>query len=66
MLAGGRSFCDWARAAVVLGVALVVVVLRRVRRPREEGALPDEVTAEESARLDAAIRELETEEEPLF
>jgi cytochrome c-type biogenesis protein CcmH len=66
--ARGRSLIAWIvpPAAVVLGIALVVVVLRRVRRPREEGPLRDEVSAEESARLDAAIRELETEEEPLF
>jgi cytochrome c-type biogenesis protein CcmH len=66
--ARGRTLIAWIvpPAAVVLGIALVVVVLRRLRRPRAEGPLPDEVSAEESARLDAAIRELETEEEPLF
>jgi cytochrome c-type biogenesis protein CcmH len=66
--ARGRSLIAWIvpPAAVVLGIALVVVVLRRVRRPREEGPPPDEVSPEESARLEAAIRELETEEEPLF
>ena len=66
--ARGRSLIAWIvpPAAVVLGIALVVIVLRRVRRPREEGPPADEVSAEESARLDAAIRELEAEEEPLF
>jgi cytochrome c-type biogenesis protein CcmH/NrfF len=66
--ARGRSLIAWLvpPVAVVLGIGLVVIVLRRVRRPREEGPLPDEVSAEENARLDAAIRELETEEEPLF
>jgi cytochrome c-type biogenesis protein CcmH/NrfF len=66
--ARGRSLIAWLvpPVAVVLGIGLVVIVLRRVRRPRAEGPLPDEVSAEENARLDAAIRELETEEEPLF
>jgi cytochrome c-type biogenesis protein CcmH/NrfF len=63
----GRSLIAWIvpPVAVVLGILAVVVVLRRVRKPHE--APPrDEVSPEESARLDAAIRELETEEEPLF
>ena len=63
----GRSLVAWIvpPAVVLLGIAAVVVVLRRLRRPHE-GPAPDEVSAEENARLEAAIRELETEEEPLI
>jgi cytochrome c-type biogenesis protein CcmH len=63
----GRSLIAWIvpPVALLLGVGAVVVVLRQRRRP-QDGPQAEEVSAEESARLDAAIRELETEEEPLF
>jgi cytochrome c-type biogenesis protein CcmH len=65
--ARGRSLIAWIvpPAAVLLGIGAVVVVLRRLRRPGQD-PLPDDVSPEESARLEAAIRELETEEEPLI
>ncbi|MSR35496.1 MAG: hypothetical protein EXR95_02465 [Gemmatimonadetes bacterium] len=64
--ARGRSLIAWLvpPIAAVAGVALVIVVLRRLRRPSEPPS--DEISADGSARLDAALRELETEEEPLF
>jgi len=66
--ARGRSLVAWIvpPAVLLLGIAVVVIVLRRMRRAPEGGAPTDEVSPEEDARLDAAIRELETEEEPLF
>ena len=66
--ARGRSLFAWLvpPAAVLLGIATVVVVLRRLRKPPDGPPPSGDVSDEESARLDAAIRELETEEEPLF
>jgi cytochrome c-type biogenesis protein CcmH/NrfF len=65
--AHGRSLIAWIvpPLAVVLGIAAVVIVLRRLRRPKE-GPPSEDVSEEESARLEQALRELETEEEPLF
>lgn len=65
--ARGRSLIAWIvpPIAVLGGIGAVVLVLRRLRKPK--GAPPSEdVSEEERVRLDAAIRELETEEEPLF
>jgi cytochrome c-type biogenesis protein CcmH len=63
----GRSLVAWIvpPLAVVLGIATVVVVLRRIRRPRE-GPPPEDVSPEERERLDEALRELEAEEETAF
>lgn len=63
----GRSLIAWLVPPLVgaAGVAVVVLVLRRLRRPRPETP-PEEVSDEERARLDEALRELDTEEEPLF
>jgi cytochrome c-type biogenesis protein CcmH/NrfF len=63
----GGGLVAWAvpPLAVLLGIVAVVLVLRRVRKPRSTEP-PAEVSEAESARLDAALRELETEEEPLF
>jgi hypothetical protein len=49
----------------MLGVMGVVVMLNKKRRPRG-GPAPAEVSDEERARLDEALRELEAEEETLF
>lgn len=64
----GRGALIWAMPflAVAAGLAVAIVVLRRIRRPPAASAAGPEVSAEESARLEAAIRELEAEEEPLF
>lgn len=65
--ASGGSLMAWVvpPLALIFGVMTVVVVLRKIRRPLE-GPEPDEVSDEERARLDAALRELEAEEEVQF
>jgi cytochrome c-type biogenesis protein CcmH len=65
--ARGRSLIAWIvpPAAVLLGIGAVVVALRRLRRPYE-GPPPEQVSEEERQRLDAALRELEAEEETQF
>ena len=65
--ARGRSLIAWIvpPAAVLLGIAAVVVALRKLRRPHE-GPPPEQVSEEERQRLDAALRELEAEEETQF
>jgi cytochrome c-type biogenesis protein CcmH len=65
--ARGRDLIAWIvpAAAVILGIGTVVVVLRRLRRPTE-GPPPGQVSDEERQRLDAALRELEAEEETQF
>jgi cytochrome c-type biogenesis protein CcmH len=65
--ARGRSLIAWIvpPAAVLLGIGAVVVALRRLRRPHE-GPPPEQVSEEERRRLDAALRELEAEEETQF
>jgi hypothetical protein len=50
---------------VLLGIGAVVVALRRLRRPHE-GPPPESVSEEERQRLDAALRELEAEEETQY
>jgi len=66
-LARGRSLIAWIvpPLAVILGIATVVIVLRRMRRP-PTGPLPDEVSDDEEARLAEALRELDAEEEATF
>lgn len=63
----GEALLAWVvpPLALVLGVMGVVVGLRKMRRPRE-GPPPAEVSDEERSRLDAALQELEAEEETLF
>ena len=62
--ARGRDLVAWVvpPLAVLLGMAAVVVVLRRIRRPRELPP-PEEVSEAERQRLEEALRELEAEEE---
>ncbi len=63
----GRGVFAWIvpPLALVLGVVGVVVVVLRARKPRPD-ELPAEVSVAENARLDAALREIETEEETIF
>lgn len=63
----GESLLAWVIPPLVLvgGITLLVLVLRRIRRPRVETP-PREVSAEERARLDAALRAIEAEEETQF
>ena len=63
----GEALLAWVvpPLGLILGVMGVVVVLKKMRRPRG-GPAPAEVSDEERARLDAALRELEAEEETLF
>ena len=63
----GEALLAWVipPLALILGVALVVFVLRRIRKPRGAPSA-SEVSDEERARLDAALRELEAEEETKF
>ena len=62
--ARGRDLVAWIvpPLAALLGMAAVVVVLRRIRRPRELPP-PEEVSEAERQRLEEALRELEAEEE---
>jgi len=62
--ARGRDLVAWIvpPLAVLLGVAAVVIVLRRIRRPRELPP-PEEVSEAERQQLEEALRELEAEEE---
>ena len=62
---GGSAGLVVPPLGLILGVMGVVVVLKKMRRPRG-GPAPAEVSDEERARLDAALRELEAEEETLF
>lgn len=64
----GTGALIWAMPflAVTAGLIVAIVVLRRIRRSPAAPAVGSDVSAEESARLEAAIRELEAEEEPLF
>jgi cytochrome c-type biogenesis protein CcmH len=67
--AEGRSLLAWIvpPAGVVLGIVLVVVVLRRMRRGRTVvEPLEEDLSEEEEARLREAIRELDAEEEATF
>ena len=63
----GEALLAWVVPpfALIVGVIGVVVGLKKMRRPRE-GPAPAEVSDEERSRLDAALRELEAEEETLF
>ena len=65
--ARGRSLIAWIvpPLAVTLGIAAVVLVLRKIRSPREE-LLGEDVSDEERERLNEALRELEAEEETSF
>ena len=63
----GTSLIAWIvpPLAAILGIATVVLVLHRLRGP-SDGPLADEVSDAERARLDAALHELEAEEETSF
>ena len=63
----GEALLAWVvpPLGLILGVIGVVVMLKKMRRPRG-GPAPVEVSDGERARLDAALRELEAEEETLF
>jgi len=63
----GEALLAWVvpPLALIMGVMGVVVVLKRMRRPRG-GPAPAEVSDEERERLDVALRELEAEEDTLF
>ncbi len=65
--ADARGVVIWVMPflAVAAGVGVTVFALRRFRRPTPL-AVGHEVSAEEDARLAAALREIESEEEPLF
>ena len=65
--ASGRSLIAWLvpPLAVVLGVAAVVLVLSKLRSPREE-PLGEDVSDEERERLANALRELEAGEETFY
>lgn len=62
----GEGLVIWVMPflAVVAGVGITIVALRHFRRPAPVAA--PAVSAAENARLEAALRELESEEEPLF
>ena len=67
--AEGRSLLAWIvpPAGVLLGVLLVVLALRRMRRGRVViEPLEEDLSDEEEARLREAIRELDAEEEATF
>lgn len=67
--AEGRSLLAWIvpPAGVLLGIILVVVVLRRMRRGRlVVEPLEEDLSDEEEARLRKAIQELDAEEEATF
>lgn len=67
--AEGRSLVAWIvpPAGVLLGIILVVVALRRMRRGRVVvEPLEEDLSDEEEARLREAIRELDAEEEATF
>ena len=63
----GEALLAWLipPLALIGGVAIVIVFLRRIRKPRA-GPAPSEVSDDERARIDAALRELEAEEETQF
>ena len=63
----GESLLAWVIPPLVLvgGIALLVLVLRRIRRPRAP-APAREVPPEERERLDAALRAIEAEEETQY
>ena len=65
--ASGRGLVAWVvpPLAIVFGIVGVMVVLRRLRKPRPDGS-SEAVSDEGNARLDAALRELEAEEETHF
>ena len=61
----GAGLLAWAAppAALLMGLALVVVVLRRLRGRETAVAVAGGITEEEQARLDEALAELEAMEE---
>ena len=63
----GEALLAWVvpPLGLILGVIGVVVMLKKMRRPRG-GPAPVEVSEDDRARLDAALREIEAEEETLF
>ncbi|MEJ2539218.1 MAG: cytochrome c-type biogenesis protein CcmH [Gemmatimonadota bacterium] len=67
--ARGRSLLAWVvpPLGLLVGVLLVVVALRRMRRGREVvPPLEEDLSSDEEARLREAIRELDAEEEATF
>jgi cytochrome c-type biogenesis protein CcmH len=65
--ADARGIVIWVMPflAVAAGVGVTIFALRRFRRSTPL-VVGHEVSAEEDARLTAALREIESEEEPLF
>ena len=63
--ARGAGLVAWVTPglAILLGIGLVVVALRAMRRGRPEPARDREIGPEEEARLQEALRQLEEEEE---
>ena len=62
----GAGLLAWVMppAGLLLGLGLVIVALRRLRGPaRADGSSAEALTGDEQARLDAALADLEVEEE---
>jgi cytochrome c-type biogenesis protein CcmH/NrfF len=67
--AQGKGLVAWIvpPIAVVAGLSLVVVALRRMRREQPTVELGDDLTPDQKRELESAMKELEEEEEaPLF
>lgn len=66
----GAALLAWLMppAGVLVGLGIVLIALRRMRRRREEEGPPvhEAVSPEDEARLQEALRELEKEEEAPF
>ena len=63
----GEALLAWVipPLALIFGIVIVVLVLRKIRKPRGAPVTTD-VSDEERARLDAALREIEAEDETRF
>jgi cytochrome c-type biogenesis protein CcmH/NrfF len=67
--AEGKGLVAWVvpPAAVALGLTLVIVALRRMRRELPKAEVGDQLTPAQERELDEALKELDAEEEaPLF